>query len=81
MSTARAALVVLLCMFLAGCAPITGTKSIIAGIAAVVSLVVALWGFSGERQDQRVERKSLELDEMVTAHQNKYHKDDENRRA
>ena len=62
-----------LCVLLAGCAPATGVKSVIAIIAMLVSVGAAWWGITHNRDEERVAKKCLELDRKVTEHVHKYH--------
>ena len=74
MSTARVLTVVGVCLLLAGCAPVTGGKSLIAIIAMVISVGAAAWGITHNRDEDRVVRKAEELDRKVDEHIAKYHR-------
>ncbi len=62
-----------LCLLLAGCAPATGVKSIIAIVAMLVSVIAAWIGFSCSKDQDRVIRKGQELERKVADHVRKYH--------
>lgn len=63
----------LCCLLLAGCAPVTGVKSIIAIVATLVAVGAAAWGLNHDRDEDRVAQKSLQLDKRVTEHTDRYH--------
>lgn len=69
----KAAALIGLCLLLAGCAPATGVKSIIAIVAMLVSVVAAWVGLSWNKDEDRVVRKGLELERKVADHVRKYH--------
>ena len=62
-----------LCALLAGCAPATGVKSVIAILAMVISVGAAAWGLTHNRDERRVVEKCNQLDRKVDEHVRKYH--------
>lgn len=69
----KAAALVGLCLLLAGCAPVTGVKSVIAIVAMLVSVVAAWVGLSRCKEEDRVVQKGRDLERMVADHVRKYH--------
>lgn len=74
MSTTRILALMGFCLLLTGCIPISGFNSIAALVFAVVAAVGAVWGVSRDKDETRVCQKAQLLDEVVTAHEEKYHR-------
>ena len=74
MSTMKFVIIAGVCLLLAGCAPITGVKSVAALILSIVAMAGAGLGLLQQNHEHTVYQKARELDRTITIHEQKYHR-------
>jgi hypothetical protein len=76
MSTTKIVIIVGMCLFVGGCVPVTGIKSIAALTLSLIAIVGAWFGLAQQNHEHNVCQKARDLDKEVTNHKAKYHPSD-----
>jgi len=63
-----------LCLFLGGCVPVTGVKSIAALLFSLAAAAGAWFGIIRDKHEVTVYDKAKALDKAITIHEEKYQK-------
>ena len=74
MSIAKILFLVGACVLIAGCAPITGIKGLAALVLSLMAVAGAGWTIVHDKSENRVCLKARELEQEITAHEEKYHR-------